>query len=325
VLDLVECGDMASGDERGVCVFAPAPLLTLTIERAADEREELHVHPGGQGYWVARMADLLGAAVDLCVPLGGETGEVLSHLLQDDEISLHDVPVAAPSGAYVHDRRTDQRHEWWRASLGPLGRHEIDELYTDTLAAALERGVCVLTGTHRQDSVLPDSIYTRLASDLRANGVSVLCDLRGSQLRAALHGRIDLVKISHEELVEDGWATRDEVAEIIEGMRRLHDAGARDVVVSRAKGGALALLDGVLLEARAPEMTAVEPSGAGDSMTAAIAYGRSRELESRELLRLGVAAGAVNVTRHGLGTGDADAIARLAANVDISDVRTERA
>jgi len=46
--------------------------------------------------------------------------------------------------------------------------------------------------------------------------------------------------------------------------------------VSRAKGGALALLDGKTLEARAPQMTAVEAAGAGDSMTAALAYGRAK-------------------------------------------------
>jgi 1-phosphofructokinase len=176
-----------------------------------------------------------------------------SHLLQDEQLRLRAVPVGAASGAYVHDRRSDQRHEWWRAPLGPLGRHEVDELYTDTLAAALERGMCMLTGTHRQGSVLPDSTYTRLASDLRANEVSVLCDLQGDPLCAALEGGIDLVKISHDELVEDGWATGDEVAEIVEGMRRLCHAGTREVVVSRAKGGALALLDGVVLEAPRPK------------------------------------------------------------------------
>jgi 1-phosphofructokinase len=35
-------------------VFAPAPQLTVTIERAGDD-DELHVHPGGQGIWQARM------------------------------------------------------------------------------------------------------------------------------------------------------------------------------------------------------------------------------------------------------------------------------
>ena len=83
---------MATGHERGVCVFAPAPILTLTIERTADDDEELHVHPGGQGYWVARMVGLLGAPVVVCCPLGGETGEVLEHLLGSDRVELRAVP-----------------------------------------------------------------------------------------------------------------------------------------------------------------------------------------------------------------------------------------
>jgi 1-phosphofructokinase len=307
---------------RGICVFAPAPILTLTLERSAGGDEELHVHAGGQGYWVARLAGLLGAEVELCAPLGGETGDVLEHLLEDDHVTLRAVRVGEASGSYIHDRRGDEREEWWRAQLGTLTRHEVDDLYTATLAASLERGLCVLTGTHRQDSVLPESIYTRLASDLHANGVDLVCDLQGDLLRAALHGGIDLVKISHEELIEDGWAAGDSSAELVEGMQRLREAGAVDVVVSRASGGAVALLGGDQFEARAPEMTAVEPSGAGDSMTAALAFGRTRGLGAHELLRLGLAAGAVNVTRHGLGTGDAEAIQRIAENVELSDART---
>ncbi|GAA0918575.1 hypothetical protein Vau01_009020 [Virgisporangium aurantiacum] len=34
-------------------VFAPAPQLTVTVERFG-EHDELHVHPGGQGIWQAR-------------------------------------------------------------------------------------------------------------------------------------------------------------------------------------------------------------------------------------------------------------------------------
>ena len=53
---------MADDQRRpSVCVFAPAPILTVTVEAAEDEREELHVHAGGQGFWVARMLGVLGA------------------------------------------------------------------------------------------------------------------------------------------------------------------------------------------------------------------------------------------------------------------------
>lgn len=48
-----------------IAVFAPSPLLTITIELATD-RPEVHLHAGGQGFWVARLAATLGAEVTLC-------------------------------------------------------------------------------------------------------------------------------------------------------------------------------------------------------------------------------------------------------------------
>ena len=41
---------------RSLVVLAPSPLLTITVEVEHDTREELHLHAGGQGLWVARMA-----------------------------------------------------------------------------------------------------------------------------------------------------------------------------------------------------------------------------------------------------------------------------
>jgi 1-phosphofructokinase len=67
-------------------------------------------------------------------------------------------------------------------------------------------------------------------------------------------------------------------------------------------------------------MTPVDPSGAGDSMTAALAYARATGLDAIESLRLAVAAGAMNVTRHGLGSGEVTAIHQLAGNVRIEAI-----
>ena len=71
-------------------VFAPGPLLTVTIEPHGDNAD-LHVHPGGQGVWQSRMITLLGAQVVLCTALGGETGDVLRSLLEAEGFTVQAV------------------------------------------------------------------------------------------------------------------------------------------------------------------------------------------------------------------------------------------
>ncbi len=72
----------AAGPSPRVAIFAPHPLLTVTIEQEGPGREQVHFHPGGQGVWVARMAAHMGAEPVLCGFLGGESGGLLEGLLQ---------------------------------------------------------------------------------------------------------------------------------------------------------------------------------------------------------------------------------------------------
>ena len=86
-----------------VAVFAPSPVVTITVEPGLDDEPDIHLHAGGQGFWVARMATRLGARVSLCVPLGGETGTVLKSLLGVDGVSVLYVDTEGANGAYIHD------------------------------------------------------------------------------------------------------------------------------------------------------------------------------------------------------------------------------
>ena len=300
-------------------VFAPAPQLTVTIEQPADH-VEIHVHPGGQGLWQARMLLCLGVPVVFCTSLGGELGQVLRPLIEAEGVDLRAVERGGTSGGYVHDRRAGHREELADVAGHPLSRHEMDELYDLALAEGLRSSICLLSGPSDPSVIAPD-LYRRLSADLTGNGARVVADLSGGYLDAVLAGRPTLLKVSHEELLEDGRAADATEEALLGAMRRLRADGAGAVVVSRADHPALALLDDEEVRVVAPRMEAVDPRGAGDSMTAAAAAMLARGADLATAVRTGAAAGALNVTRHGLGTGRADAIATLTERVRLEPVR----
>lgn len=311
---------MAVSRSPRVCVLAPTPILTLTIESgSADQDTELHVHPGGQGLWVARMAYSLGADVVLCGPFGGETGTVLAHLAEKENLRVRAVGTAGSNGAYLHDRRGGQREELAFMAPSRLDRHEVDDLYGTVLVEALDADVCVITGTYPA-TVLPGSFFGRLVGDLRAAGIKTVADLSGDAARQAARSGVDVLKMSHTELVEADLATGDSLPELELGARTLIDAGVRAVMVSRAADPALLVTAAHVREVVAPSVTTVDHRGAGDSMTAGIAVAVGRGLGIAEAARLGAAAGALNVTRRGLGTGHREQIERFAEQISVNDV-----
>ena len=302
-----------------VMVFAPVPRLTVTVEQF-DGHEELHLHAGGQGVWEARMLRVLGVPVTLCAALGGETGEVLEHLIAGEDMTLRAIRRQNSSGWYVHDRRDGDRTEVADSSGTPLTRHELDELYGVTLVEGLRAAVTVLSGP-MQAGLVPAELYRRLAADLTANGARLVADLSGEHLAAVLAGGLHVVKVSRSEAIDGGWADDDSVDALVQGIRRLHEEGAEAVVLTRAGDPALALIDEQVFTVEVPPLQVVEHRGAGDSMTAGISAVLARGGDLHEAVRTGAAAGAVNVTRHGLGSGQADVIAEIAGRVRLTPLK----
>jgi 1-phosphofructokinase len=299
-----------------VVVLAPAPLLTVTVEDRAGE-PDIHVHAGGQGVWQARMLSTLGVRVVLCAALGGETGALLRHLVPGEDVELRAITADARNGAYVHDRRDGERTEVVQAPGDALGRHDLDELYETALTAGLEHGFALLSGPH-DDRVVPTSLYRRLAADLTANGVAVAIDLSGERLDAVLPAGPALVKVGHTELIDDGRVGDDSPDALVAAMRRLREEGAGTVVVSRAGDPALALVGDDVVTVTVPPLEPAEPRGAGDSMTAGMVAVLVRGGSPHDALRTGAACGALNVVRHGLGSGGAEAIGAIAERVEIA-------
>jgi 1-phosphofructokinase len=306
-----------------VAVFGPHPLLTVTVETLDGTVDDVHFHAGGQGVWVARMADELGARTVLCGFVGGETGTLLESLLGRMGGEQRLVTTAGPSGCYVIDRRNGKRNAVAQQLAAAPSRHELDDLVSTTCAAALESDVLVVCNPYPGD-VLPLEVYGKLVADVRANGTPVLVDLSSPRLENALTGSPDLVKLNDWELAELVCGSVERPEELRAAAEHVRDLGAAIVVVTRGAEPAFVLHGEDAFELVPPHFELGSREGCGDSMIGALAAGWASGLGWQDALVLGAAAGAANFLRHGLGSGARKVVDDLAHHVTMRPLLAPR-
>jgi 1-phosphofructokinase len=298
-----------------VTVFGPHPVLTVTIEQRAGG-DDVHLHAGGQGVWVSRMAAELGTDPVLCGLIGGEPGDVLRGLLEAEAGELRLVGSRAGSGCVVADRRNGERKLIAGRAGGAPSRHELDDLISATCAAALDSRALAVCNPFPGDA-LPLDVYGMLVADVREHGVPVLVDLSSPRLDSALESHPDTVKLNDWELAE---FVRDSVEGDVRRRRaaeRLLDGGAGTVIVTRGPEPALVLRGDRAWELVPPRFDRGRREGCGDTMMGALAAGTARGLPWEQLLVLGAAAGTANFLRTGLGTGGRAVVEELATHVEL--------
>ena len=294
-----------SGAAPRLSILVPTPLLITEITEPAANRNrsphesDVHMHPGGQGLWVARMAGSLGADVSVNGPFGGELGTLIRSMLDGLGMQVNAVRYGYGNGGYVYDLRGEDRETVAHMPPPELSRHELDDLYGTAFVDALASDVLTVTGAEPGD-VLPASFFGRLIRDTRDAGTTVVADLSGAPALAAVDAHSD---DTPESLVDAG--------------RALVERGAGAVVVSRAKDPALLVEKDTVREVSAPSITPLDHRGAGDSMTAGISVGLARGLDLVDAVALGASAGALNVARRGLGTGNRTTIEKFARQITV--------
>jgi 1-phosphofructokinase len=153
--------------------------------------------------------------------------------------------------------------------------------------------------------------------------VPVVADVHGEELDALLAGGpLHLLKLSREDLEEDGRISGTGSRELGEAVEKIRSQGAANVVVSGAEGATLACLADSWYRVEQPTLQVADHRGSGDSMTAALAVATARGMDEAAMLALGAAAGAANAVRHGLGNADRDLIVQLAGRIEVEKIRS---
>ena len=299
-----------------VTIFAPNPLLTVTVEADGGEgRESMHFHAGGQGVWVAAMARCMGADPVLCGLIGGESGELLRPILHR-AAGGHDrlVQSSGASGSYITDRRSGERELVAMVLSDPPSRHELDELFSLTCAQALASGWLVVTNP-LPAGALPLEIYGALVADARSVGARTLVDLSSPRLDAALAGRPDLVKVNDWELAEFVCGPVSTHELLLAAAHRLRERGAASVIVTRGELPGLVLHGEQAWRLTPPRFEEGFREGCGDAMMGALAAAWARGESFERAVVLGAAAGAANFLRRGIGHASREVVEQLAEAV----------
>lgn len=302
-----------------VAIFGPHPLLSITIERRGDA-DDVHLHAAGQGVWVARSAATLGASPVLCAFAGGEPGVLLRGVLDSLQVECRLVATAGASGSYVQDRRSGERVPVANAPARPPSRHEVDALFSLTVATALQSDVLAVCNPFPGDA-LPLGIYGDLVRDARANGTPVIADLSSPRMDGALSGGPDLAKLNDWELAEYVRGPVSEPDELRAAAHRMLDAGARAVLVTRGERPAVAFRGDEEWEVTPPRFERGHREGCGDTMFGAIAAAWAAGRPWEEVLRTGAAAGAAAFLRNGLGSVTREVVEELEASVRVEQRR----
>jgi 6-phosphofructokinase 2 len=290
------------------------PIVTLTMNPALDIATSTdrvvpthklrcaapRYDPGGGGINVARAVHALGGKAVAIFPAGGAAGEMIRHLLDEEDVAYDAVAIAGftRESLNVEERETGQQYRF--ILPGPEISERDQERCLDQLSVlAAEASYIVASGS------LPLGVsgdfYARVTELAKTLGKRLILDTSGSALKKA-GGGIYLLKPSLRELEDlSGREIRSE-GDQERAARQIVERGRSEVVVLSlgAEGALLATADGCERFAAIPVETARSTVGAGDSMLAGIVLGLSRGLPLHEAVRFGMAAGAAAL--FGVGT-----------------------
>ena len=196
--------------------------------------------------------------------------------------------------------------------MGPeITGQDVEALF-EKLDRLREGDVLVLSGSI--PASISDDIYERIMERLDGRGVRIAVDAEKDLLLNVLRYHPFLIKPNNHELGQMFGVRLESEEEIVAYAEKLQERGARNVLVSMAKDGAILVAeDGQVLRQGVAKGTVKNSVGAGDSMVAGFIAGYLEKADYGYALKLGTASGGATAFTEGIGT--RDEIMRLLATL----------
>lgn len=259
-------------------------LRTDDINRTDGEE----IYYGGKGINVSVILTQLGIPNTALGFLGGFTGKKLEEMLKNDNVSC-DFNYLKNGDTRINvkikaDKEIDLN------ACGPEITKEDMQSFLRKLDGIKSGDYLILAGSI--PNTLPDDIYEQILERVGDRNINCVVDATGDLLKNVLKYKPFLIKPNHHELGDLFSAQIKSDDDIVKYSKKLQEMGAKNVLVSMAKDGAM-LTDenGNVHKIGNAKGKLINSVGCGDSMVAGFTAGYIKTADYSYALRLGSACG----------------------------------
>ena len=281
--------------------------------------QSLRIDAGGKGINVTKCLASLGQKSIAAMILGGNSGESIRQMLAQQGISTLVVTVAGETRTNLKIVDSTGYTNTDINEPGPMVSKEVLLQLKNKIGNVIRPGdVVILSGSLPKGA--DAETYQQWCQYFQSLGAQVYLDADGEAMRLGIQAVPYLIKPNDEELSRLLGKPMDSLEDLLQAGHTLLDSGIQEVVISLGGKGALFLNQEGSYLAEALTVPVRSTVGAGDSMVAAMAYSKEKNLSREEQIRLAVAMGAASVMCDGTQAPEKDLVWELAKQVKIQEV-----
>lgn len=257
--------------------------------------------PGGGGINVSRGLERLGVPSVAFYPTGGRTGELLTELLEKENITVKTVAIKADTRENFIVVDTSHNEQYRFGMPGEdITKTEATAIHDAIMATSPFPDIVVISGS------LPEGLTTdfliKLVKELKAKNVKVIADTSGEALTAIVEEGVFMLKPNIGELSKFVGKEELDNESADEAAKELIDQGKAEIIaVSMGPQGAYVVTKDETVHVGAPSVKKLSTVGAGDSMVAGMVSILAKDGSITEMARMGVACGSAATMSKGTG------------------------
>lgn len=282
---------------------------------AVNRVNEENIYPGGKGINVSNILNELGYKNIALGFISGFTGKYIVDSMVKKNQSCDFIEVS--NGFSRINVKIKSNEETEINGKGPnITEEDLQKLY-EKIDSLKNDDILILAGSI--PSTLDDKLYENIMKRLEEKNIKIVVDATKNLLLNVLKYNPFLIKPNNHELEEMFNVKINSIKDIAKYAKRLQDMGARNVLISMGKDGALLITENnEVFLSNVAKGTVKNSVGAGDSMVAGFIAGYLNTNKYQGALRLGAACGSATAFSNDLAT--KDYIDELIKDIEITSI-----